>query len=84
MKQKENAIKSDLSKAEQIIIMETTIIEHERDKEIRNEENERQKRTIDEQKEQIKTLGSKLKESESEINEEKQKKAKMQEKIKEK
>jgi hypothetical protein len=49
-----------------------------------NEENERHKRTIDEQKEQIKTLGSKLKESESEMNEEKQAKVKLQEKIKEK
>jgi hypothetical protein len=39
MKQKENAIKSDLNKAEQIIALETSIIEHERDKEILNEEN---------------------------------------------
>ncbi len=47
MKQKENVIKSDLSKAEQIINLETHNIELERDKELLTEENDRIKKSID-------------------------------------
>ena len=48
MKQKEGAIKSELEKSEQIINLESSLIEMERERDVYREENEKNKKLIEE------------------------------------
>ena len=84
MKQKEQAIKNELEKSESIIVLEGSIVELTREKEMLSEECARNKATIDEQKDQIKKLNQNIKEGEAELQEEKVKAGRQNEKLREK
>ncbi len=71
MKQKEGAIKSELEKSENIINLESSLIELERERDIVREENEKNKKIIEESKEQIKKITKNLKDIENQLSEEK-------------
>jgi phosphoglycolate phosphatase-like HAD superfamily hydrolase len=71
MKQKEGAIKSELDKSEQIINLESNLIEMERERDVYREENEKNKKIIEEMKEVIKKLTKNVKDLESSLGEEK-------------
>lgn len=71
MKQKEGAIKSELDKSEQIINLESNLIEMERERDVYREENEKNKKIIDEMKEAIKKLTKNVKDLETSLGEEK-------------
>lgn len=71
MKQKEGAIKSELDKSEQIINLESNLIEMERERDVYREENEKNKKIIEEMKEAIKKLTKNVKDLETSLGEEK-------------
>ena len=71
MKQKEGAIKSELDKSEQIINLESNLIEMERERDVYREENEKNKKIIEEMKEAIKKLTKNVKDLEASLGEEK-------------
>ncbi len=71
MKQKEGAIKSELDKSEQIINLESGLIEMERERDVYREENEKNKKIIEEMKDTVKKLTKNAKDLETMLGEEK-------------